>query len=187
MPAVEIDEAELTRLKGIEQVAAKVSAHPEGRKLLEEAVAKAMPERAAPEVRLRSEFGEFQKAIIDRLDADKAERQKETDERKAAEAKAELERRWFTGKDTLRKRGYTDEGIATVEKLMEDRGIADHEAAAALAEQLNPPPAPAMSGGTSWNFFDQKDEVSLKPLFEGSDDAFLGPAIGSALKEVRGR
>src|SRR5689334_4010654 len=105
MPPVEIDETELTRLRGIADVAAKVSAHPEGRKLLEEAVAKALPERAAPEVRMRSEFAEFAQTIRDELKADRDARQKDQDERKAAEAKADLERRYLAGKESLRQRG----------------------------------------------------------------------------------
>jgi hypothetical protein len=46
------------------------------------------------------------------------------------------------GRAALQKGGYTDEGIAAVEKLMEEYGIPDHEAAASLHEKLQPPAEP---------------------------------------------
>jgi hypothetical protein len=84
--------------------------------------------------------------------------------------------------------GYATEGVEAIEKLMEERSIADHEAAEALFAKMNPPPPPLMTGGNRWDWTapEIKNDVDLKPLFEGNDDAFLGPAIQAALKEARG-
>ena len=51
----EIDETELANLRRMADVAQKVSQHPEGRKLLQQAVAVAIPEEAGPEIRIRQE------------------------------------------------------------------------------------------------------------------------------------
>ena len=62
-------------------------------------------------------------------------------------------------------------GIEAIEKIMADQGIMNHKIAAAYWEKENPPPTPAMPGGTgSWNFLDlptdDKGDVEIKALIE---------------------
>ena len=126
------------------------------------------------------------KAIRDELAKDRASREAEATERKTQESTRALEQRWLSGRSKARESGYTDEGLEKLEKWMEERGVADHSIAMPAFERENPPPEPIMTGGQRWNFFDEpKDDLSMKPLFEGNDDGFLGPAIATALRDVR--
>ena len=188
MANVEIDETELAALRRYAAVADKMAKHPEARKLVQQAALLADPESVGPEPRIRAEVSEEMKAIRDELKADREARLKEAEERKAQENTRALEQRWLSGRSKAREVGYTDEGLEKLEKWMEERGVADHAIAMPAFERENPPPEPVITGGQKWNFFEQqKDDLTLKPLFDGDEDGFLGPAIGSALKDVRGR
>lgn len=190
MAKVEIEESELANLKRVNDVAVLIGKNPKARSMLQEAVALAAPEEAGPEHRIRSEFAEALSGIQAELAKDREERAKEKQEREAESARRDLEGRWLAGKKLLRDAGYTDEGIAAVEQLMEQRGIADHEAARALHERLNPPAEPAVTGGSRWNFFDRgaeaANDAAFKALMDGDDETFLATAIPAALKEARG-
>jgi hypothetical protein len=110
------------------------------------------------------------------------------DEQKADRDRHRLENQWLSGRQKLRDAGYNDEGITKVEDFMEKRGVADHEIAMAAFERENPPPKPVATGGTRWNFFDQRDagNLGLDALMKGDDDGFLAQALPAALKEGRG-
>ena len=103
---------------------------------------------------------------------------KAKEERQDADLKA--------GFDSLRKRGYQDEGVEAIQKLMIERNIPDIEAAAALFDRLNPPKSQAPSGfaGTEWGFGRQTDDPDLKLLF-GDPDAWADKEIGKVLSETR--
>jgi len=192
MPTVDMDENEYAawqNSKHIMPVLAQIEAHPEAKELAQKAVLLAAPNRAGPEAKIRQEvdqrFNEFRSGF-DELKGVILEGEKK---REAAETQAKLLEDWNKGKAKLRGQGYTEEGLEEVHKLMEERGIADHEAAAALYERMNPPPEPLITGGTRWDWAapETKNAPDLKPLFEGRDDEFLGPAIANALKEARGQ
>lgn len=186
--AVEIDETELANLRRVASIAEVIGRNPTARAKLQEAVAIAAPDQAGPETRLRSEFSEGLDAIRQELKADREARQKREEDAAAERARHDLENRWLTGRKAARDAGYTDEGLEKLEAFMEKNGVADHSIAIPAFERLNPPPEPVMTGGQRWNFFDiPKEDVSLKPLFEGNEDGFLGPAINAALRDVRGR
>lgn len=190
MATVEIDESELANLRRVNDVAVRIGKNAKARALLQEAVAEAAPEEAGPEHRIRTEFSEALTSIREDLSKDREERAKEKQEREADAAKRALETRWMSGRTSLREAGYTQEGIDAVEQLMEQRGIADHEAARALHERLNPPAEPAVTGGSRWNFLDRAAEAAsdsaFKALMSGDDETFLATAIPAALKEARG-
>lgn len=190
MATVEIDESELANLRRVNDVAVRIGKNAKARALLQEAVAEAAPEEAGPEHRIRTEFSEALTSIREDLSKDREERAKEKQEREADAAKRALETRWMSGRTSLREAGYTQEGIDAVEQLMEQRGIADHEAARALHERLNPPAEPAVTGGSRWNFLDRAAEATsdsaFKALMSGDDETFLATAIPAALKEARG-
>lgn len=198
MPAYELDENEYAAFQRYQQsgmgtVLDKVAKHPEARTLAQRAILLAAPEQAGPEIRVRQEaegqIAEVKKTIDEFI----AEQRKDRDERAAAENTAALQSRWNAGIAKLRASGYGEEGIEAIGKLMEDRGIADHEAAAALYERMNPPPAPIMSSGTGFDFFGGLGEdgagEALKMLIDSrgeADDAFLGRMVPIAINEARG-
>ena len=184
----EIDENEYAEYQRLREVASLIQKNPEATRRLQEAVAIAAPDRIGPEIRIRNEMNERLSGIEKLLADDRAERAKEREERQAEESKRELESRWLKGRTALRSAGYNDDGIAKIEELMEQRGVADHEVAAAYFERENPPPDPVVTGGSRWNFFDMpKDDVSLDALMKGDDEAFLRQAVPAVLKDMRGR
>jgi hypothetical protein len=187
MPKIEIDENEYAELKRVSDVARVIGNHPKAREMLQQAVAIAAPEQAGPEIRIRQEVTEKLSGIEKMLADDREERRKEKEERAADNMKRSTDRQWRAGQAKLRDAGYNEEGIAAVEKLMEERTLVDHEAGAALFERLNPPAQPVVSGGSRWNFFDlPKDDISLDTLLKGNDEAFLNQSIPAVLKDVRG-
>lgn len=190
MAKIEIEESELSNLKRVNDVAALIGKNPKARALLQEAVAIAAPDEAGSEHAIRREFSEQFAGVSKKIDDFIEAQNKEREDRKADEARRELEGRWAKGKGKLREAGYTDEGIAAVEKLMEERGIPDHEAAASLHEKLQPPPEPVVTGGSRWNWFDRnaeaENDVAYKALMSGDDDGWLARSIPQALKEARG-
>jgi hypothetical protein len=186
--AREIDENEYAEMKRVTDVAQLIGKHPEARALLQQAVALAAPEQAGPEIRIRNEVNTRLSGIEKLLADDRAERQKEREEEKAERDRRNLDRQWLSGRQKLRDAGYNDEGITKVEEFMEKRSVADHEIAMAAFERENPPPEPVATGGTRWNFFDQRDagNLGLDALMKGDDDGFLAQALPAALKEGRG-
>ena len=190
MAKVEIEEAELANLRRVNDVAVLLGKNPKTRAVLQAAVAEAAPDQAGSEHYLRNEFSEAIGGVAKKLDDFLEAQKKDREERDAADARRTLENRWLEGRGKLRDAGYTQEGLEAVEKLMEERGIADHEAARALHERLNPPAEPAVTGGSSWNFFDRSAEAAndaaFKALMSGDDEQFLATAIPAALKEARG-
>jgi hypothetical protein len=189
MANVEIDENELASLRRYAQVADKMAKHPEARKLVQQAALLADPDSVGPEPRIRAEVADAMSAIRDELKADREARAKEGAEQAERERTQSLERRWAAGRAKARERGFTDEGMSALEDWMIKHEVADHEIAIPAFERENPPPEPVMTGSQGWNFFDtqSKEDVSLKPLLEGNEDAFLGPAIQTALRDVRTR
>jgi len=118
------------------------------------------------------------------LEDDRAERAQEA-------SMAKVRSKWNAGRSKLRGQGYTDEGLETVEKFMEDKGIADHEVAAAAYERLHPPVEPVRgAGGNRFDLFDATDRGSdaMKALFTNPDDpAALDSLVNDTLRQVRGR
>jgi hypothetical protein len=187
MPNVEIDETELANLRRVAQIADVVGKHPKARGLLQQAVAIAAPDQVGPETRLRQEIDEKFEALTKELRADREARDKAAAEQVEKDRLRQLENQWATTRSEARKQGYTDEGLTQLETWMEKRGVADHTIAIPAFERENPPPPPVLTGGQSWNFFDQKtrEDVDLKPLFDGNEDAFMNKAIAAALNDVR--
>lgn len=174
----------------VSDAVAKLEAKPEAKDQMQRLVAEHLPDLAGPEARARVLLHERDSRIESKLDEFLAGQAKEKEERQADDAKRRLEQDWLRGRSKLRERGYLDDGVAGIEKLMEERGIADHEAAAALFDKLHPPPEPAMTGGSRWNFFDRQeseaDQAAFDALMKGDEDSWLAHSIPKALKEARG-
>lgn len=189
MAKIEIDEADLVQLKVLQDFVQKGLQNPETRKLLKSAERKLYPDRAVPEedakAEVLDELGKFRSEISEKF----AALEKEKSERAEAESKAAVARQWQQGQAKARAAGYTDEGLASLEKFMEERGVFDHDLAIPAFERLHPPPEPTTSGnGTSWNMFDiPKEAPDMQALLEGRDEEFLNTTIPQVLREIRGR
>src|ERR1700744_5574375 len=120
---VEVDEQEYNQMVALRGVAAKIVAKPESRRLLEQAQKLVDPNAATPmldeEARAAAPITAMQKKFDDELAALKKERE---DEKREATLAA-IANRQSAGISKLRQAGYTDEGVAAVQKLMEDKGL----------------------------------------------------------------
>lgn len=184
----ELDENQYAEWQRHQQVLALIDKNPEAKKLIQKAVLIGAPEMAGTEPRIRDENEQFKGEITSKLDAFLDEQRKDREDRKADEAKRAMESDWLSGRRKLREQGYDDVGVEKIEEFMEKRGVADHEIAMAAYERENPPPPPIATGGSRWNFFDQRDagNLGLDALLKGDDEGFLAQALPIALREGRG-
>lgn len=187
----EIDETELANLRKMADIATRVSNHPEGRKLLQEAVAVAIPEEAGPEIRIRKEmdekFNSLQKTMQEFIEA----QTKQREEAAAESAKTRLANQWAEGRKWAGDAGYTKEGLEKLEEFMEREGIASHKHAAKAFDAENPAPPPPITANHGFGWKDQNSEdvnaAAVKALWDGDEDSFLNTMIPQAIAEVRGR
>lgn len=173
------------------QTLASVLAHPEAGKLAEKAVKMVNPNIKTPrldqEAAAQAPVQDLQKQIAD-IQKQLADSAARAEQDKTLNALAETRSR---GLAQLRREGWTDEGIAQVEKLMETKGILDPLDAAAIHEKHNPPPPPSNPTGTgAWNFMESvadDSDADLKKLIEGKgQDEFLADQMArKALHETR--
>ena len=90
----------------------------------------------------------------------------------------------------LRRDGYTQEGLAEVRKIMDEKGILDPAIAAAYFEKLHPPPTVVTPVGAigAWNFTDTPEgDSDVKKLLEtqGRSEALSDKMAMAALADVR--
>lgn len=192
MAKVEIDETELLNYRSVSHAVQAILKDPEAADLLVRAKRKALPDappgdyekQRAPIENVSKELAELRKQMAE----DKAERER-------AARVAEFTATWEGGKGKLRQAGYTDEGVAAIEKLAQERGIPDLEAAQALFDKLNPPQEPSSpSGFGTWDFFSTDDKGQpqddyIKRLFDsrGDDDNAVLREARKVLQQERGQ
>ncbi len=187
---VEIDEAELLRLQRTGSTVADMFKSPGAKRKLLEALKEVRPddpavkelEKADP---TEARFADLEKKNSDlqaRIDADKSEREKQD---KLAVIQAEQSR----GFAQLRTDKWTDEGIAKVKEVMEQKGILDVAIAAKWIESQMPKQAPIQQSGSGWNFMeppvDQNDDYKKLIESKGENDSLLRKLAGEAINEVR--
>lgn len=187
MPMIEIDENEyrdLMQTKALKTTVEQMMANPAARRKLLEARKAVDPNASIPEIDAAAPV----EAAVSEVKNEFAALRKELAEEKAAREQAEklaaLNGRWEKGRADLRAQGYTDEGIAEIEKVMEAEGIANHAAAAAYYDRLHPPAEPVVPTSTKFDIFQPpaKDDV-MKLLHDGDDDGFLNTVIAEVRAE----
>lgn len=166
---IEITEEEHNQLQALRGVAAKIVAKPESRRLLEQAQKLVDPNAATPLLDQEAAQLAPVKAMETALNERIAKFEKERDEEKRESTLRAIAEKQTAGLSRLRKAGYTDEGVAAVQKLMEDKGLLDVDDAVAIFERANPPQMPSTpSGGmtgTAWGFADNSDsDKSIQEL-----------------------
>jgi len=191
MAAVEIDEVELLRLRKQDSTVHALLANPKAKRKIFEAYREADPNVRIPEL----EIEEAARAPVQKLEQTVADLQKQiADDRAEREKNAKLGSLHGTieqGKAELRRAGWTDEGIAAVEKVMEEKGTTDIAMAAAYYEKLHPPQAPiAPRGHGGWNFMQEVNdgEADLKRLLDtrGDNEIAVDKMAHDALNDFRG-
>ena len=151
MPLVEVDEAEVQKLKAERDQAVahkllldKLGSSPKTRRQILSLIKELDPNVQIPELDatkpLEDKIAALEKLVRERGDKEA----KESEEQQKRTAAAKAEKHFEDGKKLLKKAGFTDEGIGNVEKFMADRGLVDYEAALALWEKDHPRDEPVM-------------------------------------------
>ena len=167
MPTVEVDEVELQRLQRQNSTIQYLQKNTKAWKKVLEGYKEAVPDAKIPELEMEAAakapveaLEKTVKELQDQIAADKSEREK--DARLSA-----LNGTVEAGIAKLRRARWTDDGIAEVRKLMDERGILDPEIAAAYYEKQHPPQSPANpSGSGGWNFMEPpaEDDTYVKAI-----------------------
>ncbi len=193
MAKIEIDEAEYNRLAALHGIASKIVANPAARRRLEEAQKIIDPHAPTPMLdadRLQAEpIQALEKSFNDRIAAMEKQREDEKREQRLAQIATDQER----GFSRLRAQRYTDEGIESIRKLMETKGIIDVDDAVAIFERANPPQMPASPAGgltgPSWGFTDTtaESDQAVKDLIgtKGDVESIVDRMAMTALQEFR--
>ena len=189
---IEIEETQFLANQPLAKVVSDMLKHKDARKLILSAQKLVQPDAVIPEIDaaapIKDELEKAKKEFADGLAEIKKAREDEVAERR----RAELTSKWEAGRNSLKAEGYNDEGIAAVEKLMEQKGLIDHEDGKTIFEKLHPPQTPAQSTGFgSFNFLDDakgdKADTNMKRLLEsrGEDEGALNSMVNTALQEAR--
>ena len=189
---VEVDEEQLLMDQQLRRTVQNILKHPKAKLLVQEAHKLADPNAPTPDLdtakalnepvlQLQKKFDEF----VEKTEKDKAESEKNA---KIAKLQSDYE----AGRSMLRSQKWTDDGIKKLEEFMEQKGILDHEIAAAAFEKLHPPQTPVMPGGTgAWNFMEMANpdaDADLKKLIEtkGENSTLVDKMAFDAISELRG-
>jgi hypothetical protein len=196
MPKIEIDEAEYNRLAALHGIASKIVANPAARRQLEAAHKLVDPSATTPMLdqdRLQAEpVNALKTELSEQIAALKKERDDEKREATLARIASEQEKAF----GRLRAQRYTDEGIESIRKLMETKGLIDVDDALAIWERQNPPATPATPSGagmtgSSWGFTDTNADTdkSIQELIatKGAVDSVADRMAMTALNEFRGQ
>ena len=133
---------------------------------------------AAP---IETEVGALGKKIDDALAKIEADNKKRWDELATKEQDQQILGKFAALKTA---RGYTDEGLDNIKKLMVDKSIADPEAAADHFDKINYKPTPIEpSSWTGSNYLNEKDEGVKSWLTD--PDGMTDRIIGEVLTEAR--
>lgn len=187
---IEIDEEEYNRLKGVADLAARIHANPNGRRLLEQAHRTINPKAAAPTLDQEAVIAEPVNAVQKQLaNLTELVTKKFADDDTNMKLSA-LTRQQNEGFDRLRQGGYRDEGIEAIQKIMSDKGILDPEIAAAYFEKINPPQIATPTGSGSINFveaFNDESDKNLQALLQsrGDSEQALNSLVQGALSDFR--
>jgi hypothetical protein len=190
MPKIEVDEEEYQRTQRVMASLRKIADNPATRLKLQALHKEVEPTAPTPELDQARVLQEPLTKLQKDFDEYKAKQETEQAEREKKEKLAALTGNWEAGRNALKRAGYTEEGIKNLEKFMEERGLIDHELAAAAHEKMFPPPPPATPSGVgAWNFLEVPDDsdADIKKLIEtrGQSEALADRMAHKALNEVR--
>ena len=190
---VEVDEAELLRLRNLQTVFGKALQNPAARKYVAKAVKEVSPnDPIAKEADTLDPIETKFKAIEDDNAALRKEiadgNAKREQDSKLAALTADREK----GLQSLRDQKWTEDGIKKVLEVMEQKGILDVAIAAKWVESQMPPPNPINQsvGVGAWGFTetpaDGQDDIKKLIETRGANEGIVSKMAGEAIAEVRG-
>lgn len=191
MPLVEIDEEEVRQNRQLRGVVTKLLANPKAKLLVQRAQKMVDPGAITPELDQQGAIEEPVSEMQKRLDAMEKQLKDRDSEAEKTATLSSLSSKIEAGITKLRQDGWTDDGIAGVRKLMDEKGLIDPEIAAAYFEKQHPPQQVAQpSGSGAWNFMEQAPDAAsdLKALIENKGEGLVVDKLArEALNEVRGQ
>lgn len=187
---IEVSEEQFLAGQQVSNFVKAALGNPKSRKLLQEAQKIVDPTAVVPKDYQDEVLEEVAKERQARLDLE-AKIQKDKEDREAAERLRTFQDTWLKGKERLSSQGYTAEAITEIEKLAQEKGVADLDIAAAYFDRLHPPAEPVQtSGAGSWDLFqptkEEKGFVAKMLESHGTDEQALRQEINDALAEARG-
>lgn len=190
MARIEIDEAEYMAQRSVIEAVNGMMANPSTRRKVLEARKEAFPGAVIPELDAAKPIQDDVSKLREELAAQKAERAAEKAEAAQERVTSAFASKWNAKKDAIRAEGYNEEYISKVEELAHERGIPDLDAAQALFDRLNPPPAVSAPGDSGWNFFadnkhDGDDYIKRLMDAKGDDDRLVTAEAGRTLQDLR--
>lgn len=191
MAMVEFDETELQALQRNSKLMAGALANPKSRELVLKALKAADPNLPIPELDAKEPINQEISAIRDDFKAMRDEIKADRESRENESRQNKMQAQWNEGRSKVQRQGYVGDALESLEKFMEEKGVADHEIAAAAFEKLHPQTKPVNNGNNKFDFFNRnsdKNSERLNDLWKtGDENAFLGPAIDEVLKQERGQ
>ena len=193
MAKIEVDEAEYNRMAALTAVASKIVANPAARKRLEEAHKLVDPNAQTPLLDQERLQAEPVNTLKTELSAEIAALRKEREDEKRDAALARIASDQERGFNRLRAQRYTDEGIDSIRKFMETKGLIDVDDAVTLWEKQHPPQTPSTPSGAgmtgaSWGFTDTdaNTDKSIQELLANRGEGNTVDRMAmSALNEFR--
>lgn len=191
MATREIDETELLAKDRVVLLFNEMLQHPESRKLVQQATKAVRPNTVIPEFDAKNEvFGEMDKMRAEHAAAMKMIADEKAD-REAQAKQNDFKAGWDRQKDSLRNKGWLDDGVDKVEAFALEHGISDLSIAADAYEARMPAPEPVTpSGFGGFDIFQPpgEDDTAMKTLLEsrGEDPHALNKLINEALGDIRG-
>lgn len=155
----EIEDGQLRVLQGAQSLLDKLLKSPKTRRATEKLIKEHYPETQTTD--------DLAAPYVEKLDG--LEKKLDAFLKKNEDDKAESD---FQGQlNQLRDRGYTDEGLEKIKKLMKEKTIPDAIVAADHYEKLNPPvqQQPSMLSPSDWGFGRKTDDKNLELLFKDED------------------
>lgn len=189
---VEVDEEELLRDRTLRGVLNKMLANPEAKLRLQQAHRMVDPQAVAPELDALERGKSANDEVLKEVNSLKEQLAKEKADREQQLKLTQLNDKIEQGLLALRRQGVTEEGIAGVQKIMDEEGILNPEIAWAAFEKRHPPQNPVNpSGSGAWNFMEMQSDTSddLKKLVEsrGESVPLIDKLAQAALNEIRGQ
>ena len=192
MATVEVDEEQLRQLTGLQRTVQAIWANPKARKLVQQAQKTVDPNAKTPdldaEAQILGPVEEIRKEFKDFIAKTQAEKDEDRKNAELSRIRQVQDLGFAKLKGEMK---YTDDGLAAVKKLMEDKAILDPLDAAAIFERDHPPQTPVTPGGTgAWNFTELPTEGAdhLKKMIDtkGTNDLIAEKMAWEAINEVRG-
>lgn len=189
MATKEIEEAQLVAMQNVTRSVSEIMKDPKRRMRLLELQKEAEPNAVIPELEVVKPVEAAIASMNEKFDKLATELQSEREKRDNDKKLAEFADKYEKGRTKLRTRGYSDEGVASIEKLMEERGIADHEDGMTVWERINPPQEPVKAPTGLTRFLqaahaDGEDELAKQLISsKGNDDFVLDRMIDQIRRE----